>query len=221
MTIKQQQHILGYLGYDPGIPDGIYGKNTGDAVEDFQRDNGLTHDRVWGPMTEEKARYNFIHDIFRPVSDDKPEDVQLPPEEIDAAGSDADTSQDSDDFWAGIKYFTRDEFRCPCGKCGGFPVEPAKEIVLEADLLRDAMKKAVIIVPPDGHSGGSGIRCAEYNATLSGSAANSRHLLGRAVDFSAPGISDATISAYLERRKAAGKLHYWYRIQPGSFHMDV
>ena len=66
MTVLQIQCILRYLGYNVGI-DGVNGPNTMDAIETFQRDNGLTHDRVFGPMTEQKARYNFNNNIFRPA----------------------------------------------------------------------------------------------------------------------------------------------------------
>jgi uncharacterized protein YcbK (DUF882 family) len=126
-----------------------------------------------------------------------------------------------DVFWDGIKYFTKDEFRCPCGRCGGFPVEPNHQLVLLVEEMRQAFGKPIIIVPPDGHSGGSGVRCIAYNATLSGSASNSRHLQGKAVDFSSPGTSAATIEAYLTKLKNAGKIRYWYRISAGSYHMDV
>ena len=66
MNTYRQQLVLLYLGYNPGSPDGIRGTMTADAIEDFQRDNGLTHDRIWGAKTEAKARYNFDHDVFKP-----------------------------------------------------------------------------------------------------------------------------------------------------------
>ena len=90
-----------------------------------------------------------------------------------------------------------------------------------ADEMREAFGKPVIIVPPDGHSGGSGVRCQRYNDSLSGSAPNSRHVQGKAVDFSAPGVSAATIESYLNKLLNAGKIRYWYKIQSGSYHMDI
>ena len=124
-------------------------------------------------------------------------------------------------FWKDIKYFTRDEFRCPCGKCGGFPVEPKEALVRIVDEMRESFGKAVIIVPPDGHSGGSGVRCQKYNDSLSGSAKNSRHVQGKAVDFSAPGVPASTIEAYLKKLINDGRLRYWYKISSGSYHMDI
>ncbi len=131
-------------------------------------------------------------------------------------------SGEEDDFWDGIVYFQRQEFRCPCGKwCDGFPVEPAPELVQLMEELRETFGRAIIIVPPDGHSGGSGVRCKEYNATFSNSATNSYHLLGKAADWSCPGKSAATIEAELERRKQTGQIRCWYRISAGNYHVDV
>jgi len=39
--LYQAQKKLKELGYDPGSPDGIWGKKTTSAVKSFQRDNGL------------------------------------------------------------------------------------------------------------------------------------------------------------------------------------
>ena len=221
MKIKQQQALLAYLGYDPGAIDGIYGTNTGDAIESFQRDNGLTHDRLWGPKTEEKARYNFDNDIFRQAKD---EDKAEPAESITTAPAtpSADTGTKTGTFWDGIKWLKRAEFRCPCGKwCNGFPVEPQERLVRCLDEMRGQFGRPMIIVPPDGHSGGSGVRCDKYNATLSGSAANSTHKQGRAADFSIPGVAGAQIKGYLEQAKTGGKIAYWYQITAGSYHVNI
>ena len=41
LRIYQAQQSLAELGYDPGAIDGLWGRNTQNAVEKFQRDNGL------------------------------------------------------------------------------------------------------------------------------------------------------------------------------------
>lgn len=224
MIVAKQQCLLKYLDYDPGAIDGVSGQKTGDAIESFQRDNSLVHDRIFGPKTEEKARYNFNHDIFRPVQSNTfvtPSNAQTVTQNSTAGSVSEPTAANDGTYWARIKHYSRQEFRCPCGKCGGFPVEPVEELVLEADALREHLGVEVIVVPPDGHSGGSGVRCAAYNATFSNSASNSRHLTGRAMDFSARGVSTAKIREYLQSRKNAGKLNYWYQISDTAFHMDV
>jgi ankyrin repeat protein len=40
-TVYQVQKVLKELGYDPGSPDGIWGKKTTSAIKRFQLDNGL------------------------------------------------------------------------------------------------------------------------------------------------------------------------------------
>lgn len=220
----RQQLILAYLGYDPGEFDGINGIKTGNAIESFQRDNQLTHDRVWGPKTEAKAKYNVNNDIFKTKVeiDIEPEKPKTNTGAQSTPAPSTTTKPQTGTFWDSIKYFTRDEFRCPCGKwCNGFPVEPSEKLVRAAVELREALGVPVTIVPPDGHSGGSGIRCPQYNATFSNSATNSRHLQGKAIDFSARGASVAKIRAQLEKMRQAGTVNYWYQITDTAFHMDV
>lgn len=153
-------------------------------------------DGKWGPKSQEAAE-RFLRDFGG--------------EEPEAAG----------DFWDEIKHFSRKEFRCPCGECNGFPVEPQEKLVRAVDAMRGVFGSPVIVVPPDGHSGGSGVRCQTYNDSLPGSAVNSRHVHGKAADFSAPGVPASTIEAYLAKIKSNGTIRYWYKIGPGSYHMDV
>ena len=52
-TIKKAQQALNDLGYDAGTADGIMGQKTKKAVEQFQRDNGLTIDGIIGKQVKE------------------------------------------------------------------------------------------------------------------------------------------------------------------------
>ena len=54
MTDKQKQHLLGYLGYYAGVPDGIWGRLSGEATRAFQARFGLEPDGVFGPATEKR-----------------------------------------------------------------------------------------------------------------------------------------------------------------------
>ncbi|MFM7364733.1 MAG: glycoside hydrolase family protein [Cuspidothrix sp.] len=51
--VKQLQEILEALGIDVGTPDGIFGKNTANAVKKFQSQNGLTVDAIVGKKTQD------------------------------------------------------------------------------------------------------------------------------------------------------------------------
>ena len=160
MTVKQIQCLLTYLGYSPGTIDGIEGRNTQGAIRAFQADYGLTVDGIFGIGTEARIREVV-------ASGETPQQPQGTP------GTEGDA-----DWWKDIRYFKRAEFRCPCGRCGGFPVEPQESIVRTVDEIRYRLGIPISIV--DG--GGSGVRCAAHNAEVGG-VANSQHLYGLAADL--------------------------------------
>lgn len=195
MTTKQIQHLLAYLGYYVGMVDGIWGDLSKEACKAFQSDSDLTVDGIAGKKTQQALKQAV------------------------SCGNQTDALTES--FWKEIEYFQRKEFRCPCGTCGGFPVEPEEKLVRIADQMRRDFDCAVIIVPPEGHGGGSGVRCQAYNDSLSGSVKNSRHVQGKAVDFQAPGKSDPAVENYLAKLHSTGTIRYWYRICSGSWHMDI
>lgn len=198
MTVTQIQCLLCYLGFDPGAPDGKLGPNTRSATRRFQAAAHLNVDGHPGPATQQ-ALQEAVKKNFSTISDNSP-----------------------GGFWQDIRYFQRREFRCPCGRwCSGFPVEPKEGLVRFLEAMRGQLGRPVIVVPPDGHSGGSGVRCPRYNATLPGSVANSTHLTGRAADFSVPGAAAGAVEDYLARARAAGRIAYWYRIAPGSYHVNI
>lgn len=198
MTIKQQQLLLSYLDCEPGEIDGLDGAKTDSARKRFEMryDVGCTEGNLIAAVcgTLGKVESN------RTALDSKPT---------------------TETFWDNIRWFTRDEFRCPCGKCGGFPVEPREEIVRICEETREHFGRPMTIVPPDGHSGGSGVRCAEYNKTLCGSVSNSRHLEGKAVDFFIDGVSGAIAKAWCDKLIAQGRLRYAYIISGNNVHMDI
>jgi N-acetylmuramoyl-L-alanine amidase len=49
--VAELQERLGSLGFDAGRVDGIFGPDTGTALEEFQRNCGLTVDGICGPGT--------------------------------------------------------------------------------------------------------------------------------------------------------------------------
>jgi len=205
MTVTQQQCLLVYLGYDTGGVDGIWGPKSIGATKAVQSAYGLISTGIFDEALGARIRESIGAGT-----------------EIYASGKNAGMSDcNSESWWKYIRHFTKPEFRCPCGKCGGFPVNPEERLVLAMDAMREALGVPVIVVPPDGHSGGSGVRCQAYNDSLPGSVPNSRHVQGKAADFSAPGVSAATIESYLAGIQSRGVIRYWYRISPGAYHMDV
>ena len=55
MTNEQKQCLLLYLGYYTGKVDGIWGSKSTAATKDFQKDNNLTPNGVFGSATQKKA----------------------------------------------------------------------------------------------------------------------------------------------------------------------
>lgn len=189
--IEKTQHLLAYLEYYHGDCDGLWGPMSKSACKAFQEDYYLTVDGEAGPETKKM----LIGAVSGTVA--KREKVQ------------------NGDFWSKLKWFKRTDpyIACPCGRCGGFPVQPAESLMLEADLMRDTLGHPMV---PS-----STVRCQEHNDELPGSAKNSYHVSGHAMDFDIPGVTDATIIAYLNRRKAAGAISYWYQMAGGNFHFQV
>lgn len=158
MTTTQIQSLLLYLGYPVGAPDGIAGSQTRQAVKLFQAAEGLAADGDPGQETQTA--------LLAAVAAGR---MYTP-----AKAGNAKTGT----FWDDIQYFQRAEFRCPCGRCGGFPVEPQESMVRTVDEIRHRLGVPISIV--DG--GGSGVRCAAHNAEVGG-VSNSQHLFGLAADL--------------------------------------
>jgi len=116
------------------------------------------------------------------------------------------------DFWEEIEYFDRSEFKCTCGGrgCNGFPAEPAERLVRNADTARKHFGRVAIV--------SSGVRCTLRNAELPGSAANSLHMRGKAMDFSVAGVSSSTLEAYV---RTLPEVHECYSIDGSYVHMGV
>lgn len=198
MTTLQVQYLLAYLGYDPGPLDGILGTKTKAAAYDFQRDfTGLQVDGLPGEETQKALRHAVAYGMDNPSSGST---SGVPPE-------------DTETYWDGIRYFTRAEFRCPCGRCGGFPVEPEEKLVRIADRVRAHFGRPVII--------SSGVRCQAHNDELKGSVKNSRHVQGKAMDFAVSGFSASAVMPYIQSLIRSGELRYAYAIDNSYVHMDV
>lgn len=195
MTDKQRQHLLAYLGYYVGEIDGIWGGGSKAACSAFQKDRNLSVDGYGGPETDKALRYAVGNDLTKP--------------EPEADASETGT------FWDHIRYWTREEFRCRCGEyhapyCNGFPVEPDQTLVELVDDIRAYFGRP-------GHRS-SGIRCRQHNADQPGSAANSRHLQGKALDFFIEGTSGPQL---LARANADPRTNYAYIIEGQYVHVDV
>lgn len=119
--------------------------------------------------------------------------------------------QSEDGFWSRIRHWSREEFRCRCaGKyCDGFPAEPDRTLVELVEALRE---KAGRPAHPS-----SGLRCPVWNE-IQGGVSNSRHLTGKALDFSVEGLSGSEL---LSLAQADPRTRYAYIIDGDWVHVDV
>ena len=163
MTIKQKQCLLAYHGYYVGNIDGKWGQLSEVACKAFQKDFGITADGVCGSETEKALKHAVAYGM--------------------------PAKEEPKDFWEGIKYFKRSEFKCKCGKCGGFPVEPDKDLVVLLEKIRNHFGAAVTVT--------SGVRCKTHNTNVGG-ASSSQHLKGTAADIKVNGVKPSAVAAYAE-----------------------
>ncbi len=200
MTTKQIQCLLAYLGYYAGAIDGLWGPQSKAATRDFQRAEGLSVDGDPGKATQPKLLDAVANGRCKAQEDATP----------DTTGDNANDTAPI--WWKDIKYFTRGEkgICCPCGRCGGYPAEPQEKLMRLADQVREHFDSPMF---PS-----STVRCQAHNDELPNSAKNSRHLSGKAMDFTVRGISSEAVLAYV---KSLPGVRYAYAINGNYVHMDV
>lgn len=162
-------------------------------------------DGIWGTKSQKamesvRKKYPDLSDdaaLLKAVAAWKPEESQMP---------------ENGAFWDECPNFAREEFRCTCGGrgCNGFPAEPRERLVRNAQAAREHFGRAAIV--------SSGVRCRLRNSELPGSAANSLHLDGRAMDFGMNGVSSTTLKNYL---LTLPEVHECYEIDETYVHMGV
>lgn len=170
MDTLKIQCALHILDLPDGGRDGITGVNTETGIRRFQRRFGIPETGTADDDTIRALRHALCFGL--------PEGA---------------AKEDEQDEWDELEYFTIGEFDCPCGRCGGRPVEPHINVGRGCDAIR---KWAGVPISPN-----SGVRCQEHNDELPGSVPNSWHVRGpsgksQAVDLSVRGKTDAEVQAY-------------------------
>lgn len=207
MTVKDRQCLLTFLkkadgtSYYTGEVDGIYGRLSRKAIQDFQKDFcGLTVTGEADAVTDQA----MIHAVAFGIPERDPD--------TDPDVTDNNVGNKTGTFWDEIVGFDREEFRCTCGGrgCTGFPVEPHEQLVRNMADTRKHFGKYVDI--------SSGVRCDLRNSELPGSAANSLHKKGKASDFRVRGQHSSVTLAYIRTLPHVDEA---YAIDDSYVHMGV
>lgn len=162
-------------------------------------------DGIWGAQSR-SAEATFRRVYMENDRDASEEQFQQRLREAVGSGENSDSGAS---FWEEIRWFQRKEFACRCGKCGGFPVEPEERLIRTAERLRNTMGSAVNV--------SSGVRCAAHNGAVGG-VSNSRHLLGKAMDFCVAGKRAAEVLPVVRQQP---EIRYAYAIDEWYVHLDV
>lgn len=217
LTIRQrQQNLRTYYYYYKGKIDGIEGNGTKTAYKNFQRDNGLVADGIYGSNTENKLKlciknlqsllnkygYNLAVDgIVGNATINAIKDFQskngLVVDGIAGKATMIKLEQGSNEPYK-CKYFKDSEFTCKCG-CGlNLQKNGIKRI---ADEIREHFGRPAIIT--------SGTRCVAHNKRVGGEQ-GSYHTTGNAIDIVVDGVSASEVLAYCRTIVASGRARYTY-----------
>lgn len=103
-----------------------------------------------------------------------------------------------EDSWDEIKYFKKDDFKCPC--CGYNIID--LNLVMVLDDIREHFSKPIIIT--------SGTRCSKHNRRSADGIQGSKHVTGQAADFYVKNTPTKTTLQYCQYLVNHGRLLYTY-----------
>lgn len=217
LNIKQRQlNLKTYYYYYKKAIDGIEGAGTKEAYKNFQRDNGLAVDGIYGSNTENKLilcvkdlqnllnKYGYglaVDGLVGNATLNAIRDFQskngLAVDGIAGTNTMNKLKNGGSTEKYKCKHFKDSEFNCPC--CGlNLEKNDIKRI---ADEIREHFGKPAIIT--------SGTRCVKHNKEVGG-VAGSYHTTGNAIDIVVQGVSANEVLAYCKTIVNSGRARYTY-----------
>ena len=218
LSIKQRQlNLRTYYYYYKKSVDGIEGAGTKEAYKNFQRDNGLAVDGIYGSNTDNKLilcvkdlqnllnkyGYNLAVDgIVGNATLNAIKDFQskngLGVDGIAGTQTMNKLRNSGSSEPYKCKYFKDSEFTCECG-CGlNLEKDGIKKI---ADEIREHFGRPMIIT--------SGTRCVKHNREVGG-VQGSYHTTGNAIDFVITGVNVKEYADFCKQLVNQGKARYTY-----------
>lgn len=242
MNIKQKQWQLYFLGYYDGKIDGIWGDKSRTGTKQFQADNHLWCDGVFGFATEEKsidiikdiqiavgatvdglagantkaatAEYQKKHGLTANGIADEKTRAKINEGSSSTTGNSASnpTNKTTNGTWWDHIKYFERD-EFRC-KCGGRFCN-GFPVEPEEKLVRIADRARAHFGAAATIS--SGIRCNQHNSNCGG-VANSRHKLGKAMDISIKGVSGSSLYYWAQKQP---DVRYTYIIDGGWVHVDI
>lgn len=227
-VLWRERNLRIHCGYYMGKFDNIEGKGLKNAYLNFQRDNGLVADSIYGNATDSKLisviknlqqllrnkGYNIAVDgcagdkTYWALGDFQSKNG-LAVDKIAGKNTYAKLNGSTPSGKYKCKYFKDSEFTCKCG-CGlNLQKDGIKRI---ADEIREHFGRPMIIT--------SGTRCAKHNKAVGG-VSNSWHLKGNAIDIIINGVSANELYAYAQQIVNRGSARYTYKINSSALHIDT
>ena len=211
LIIKAIQKTLGGL-----LEDGLAGQMTITATRNYQTKNGITVTGKADSTTRSKMNINMkkfgttITNTTTSTTINTTINTTISGSNITITNN-TGVNKNTGTWWDGIKYFTRDEFKCQCGGryCNGYPAEPSQILLKCADQVREYFGASVNVT--------SGLRCPTHNAN-EGGVYNSRHVTGKAMDFYVTGKTANQVLVFVN---TLPNIRYAYAINDRCVHMDV
>lgn len=236
LSINQRElNLKTYYYYYKGNIDGIEGVKLKNAYGNFQKDNGLSVDKIYGSNTENKLLlcikdlqnllnkhgYNLIIDgivgnkTVNAIKDFQSKNNLIVDGIVGIQTMNKLKNSSSNVLsWNDIKYFKKSEFDCKCG-CGLNNIDIKLVKILE-DYFRSYFNSPTYVT--------SGCRCQKYNDSLKGSVKSSKHVQGKAVDFYIKGIDINIILEWAKELCKKGIIRYAYTNSSnmnGAIHIDI
>ena len=225
-VIWRERNLRIYYGYYLGNFDNIEGQQLKTAYGNFQRDNGLVVDKIYGPATDgklilcikdlqsklNKFGYNIAVDgyageqTYNALGDFQSKNGLVVDKIAGVKTFEKLNSGSSEPYKC--KYFKDSEFNCPC--CGkNIMKNGIKQI---ADEIREHFGRPATIT--------SGTRCEKHNREVGG-VSNSYHLTGNAIDIYVQGVNGQELLAYCKTFVNNGRARYTYYITGQACHIDT
>lgn len=236
LTVKQRQlNLKTYMYYYKGNIDGKEGNLTKEAYKQFQSNNNLKVDGIYGIRTDKKLilcikdiqsllnkfRYNLkVDGIVGDLTINAIKDFQrkngltidgiIGIKTFEKLGRYIDNNISIS--WDNIKYFKKSEFICQCG-CNLNNIDI--KLVKILDDIRQKFNSSLVVT--------SGCRCYNHNKKVGG-VQGSRHVFGKAADFYVEGVSVNKLLLYCKKLVANGTIRYTYtnnKTMNGVVHIDI